>query len=202
MNPKHWLHRKFHNIIGRPTHYRDYRLAHGMNWECSPKISLTRALLQIYKAWQQVKHVCFPGYFVFYVLFNMYWSCTFDHFLCVFGLHVWPIIYVHWGCTFEHLCLCIGVVRLTIYLCVLGLHDWPFIYVYWGCTIDHLVMCIGGARLNIYSWVLVLYFDYLFVYTGLHVDHLFTCIGLHVGYLFTCIGLHAGYLSMSNGLHV
>ena len=31
MNPKHRLHRKFHNIIGRPTHYRDYRLAHGMN---------------------------------------------------------------------------------------------------------------------------------------------------------------------------
>jgi hypothetical protein len=31
MNPGYGLHRKFHNIIGRPTSYQDYRVTHGMN---------------------------------------------------------------------------------------------------------------------------------------------------------------------------
>jgi hypothetical protein len=31
MNPKYGSHRKFHNIIGKPTHYQDYRVTQGMN---------------------------------------------------------------------------------------------------------------------------------------------------------------------------
>jgi hypothetical protein len=31
MNPKYGSHRKFHNIIGKPTHYQDYRGTQGMN---------------------------------------------------------------------------------------------------------------------------------------------------------------------------
>jgi hypothetical protein len=40
MNSRYGLHRTFHNIIGRPTYYQDYRVTHGMNWECLPAIRL------------------------------------------------------------------------------------------------------------------------------------------------------------------
>ena len=43
MNPRYGLHRTFHNIIGRPTYYQDYRVTRGMNWECLPAIRLFEA---------------------------------------------------------------------------------------------------------------------------------------------------------------
>ena len=77
MNPRYGSQRKFHNIISRLTHYQNYRVTLGMNWDYLPKISLIRAVLQIYKVYQQdrlLKKVWLVGnqYFVFSYLAYFY----------------------------------------------------------------------------------------------------------------------------------
>jgi len=71
MNPRHGSHRKFQYIIETPTHFQDYKVTHGMNWECLQKISSTRAVLQIYKVYQQ------------YHLLKKVYLLVFSHSACV-----------------------------------------------------------------------------------------------------------------------